>query len=266
MRLDFLVMGAQKSGTTALAYFLMQHPEIYIPAEKEMHFFDDDAFFKSCGSVDYTEYHKDFDAPPGARVVGEATPIYMYWRPATERIKQYSPSIKMIFILRNPIDRAYSHYRWLQKVMRNESLPFSVAIRLERIRRLRRFPRQTRKYSYIDRGYYARQIKRLLQYFSLSQMLFIKTEDLRDNHESTLYRVFDFLGVSRISYIKPAIVNDNQYPPMSESDRMYLSKKFEKDIKDLEKLLAWDCSGWLTTRLLSASSSEEECSRVAEEI
>ena len=245
MRLDFLVMGAQKSGTTALAYFLMQHPEIYMPAEKELHFFDNDRSFKGRGAVDYDEYHKDFHVPPGAKMVGEATPIYMYWRPAPERIKRYSPLTKMIFILRNPIDRAYSHYR-LQKIMRNENLPFSLALRLERIRRLREFPGQTRQYSYIDRGYYARQIKRLLQHFSLSQMLFIKSEDLKEHHENTLHRVFDFLGVSRISYIEPAIINDNQYPPMSKSDRMYLLKKFEKDIKDLEELLTWDCSAWLT--------------------
>ena len=90
------------------------------------------------------------------------------------------------------------------------------------------------------------QIKRLLEYFSLSQMLFIKSEDLKEHHENTLHRVFDFLGVSRISYIEPAIINDNQYPPMSKSDRMYLLKKFETDIKDLEELLTWDCSAWLT--------------------
>jgi hypothetical protein len=246
MRLDFLVMGAQKSGTTALAYFLMQHPEIYIPEDKEIHFFDYEPHFEHRGPVDYTKYHEYFDVPSGARVVGEATPIYMYWRPARERIKQYNPSIKMVFILRNPIDRAYSHFRWFQRMTGKQGSNFSVALRLERIRRLRAYPRQTRQYSYIDRGYYARQIRRLLEQFSASQMLFIKTEDLRDNHESTLYRVFDFLGVSRVSNIEPARVNDNQYPPMSESDRMYLLKKFEKDIRDLEKLLSWDCSDWLT--------------------
>lgn len=263
MRLNFLVMGAQKSGTTALAYFLMQHPEIYMPPDKEVHFFDNDPLFRSESAVDYRAYHNALNVPPGARMVGEATPIYMYWKPAPKRIKQYNPSTKMIFILRNPIDRAYSHYR-LQRIMRNERLAFSVALRFERIRRLRAFPGQTREYSYIDRGYYARQIKRLLQYFSFSQMLFIKSEDLKYHHENTLHRVFDFLGVRRISYIKPAIINDNQYPPMSESERIYLLKKFERDIKELEDLLSWDCSTWLTPQSIAATYQEERTAIVEE--
>src|SRR5687768_5412221 len=110
MRLNFLVMGAQKSGTTALAYFLMQHPEIYMPPDKEVHFFDNDRLFRGRSAVDYRAYHNALNVPPGARMVGEATPIYMYWKPAPKRIKQYNPVTKMIFILRNPIDRAYSHY------------------------------------------------------------------------------------------------------------------------------------------------------------
>lgn len=239
-------MGAQKAGTTALTYFLMQHPEIYMPEKKEMHFFDDEEFFAWSGdSVDYTHYHKDFHAPPGVRLIGEATPIYMYWLPAAERIREYNQSIKMIFLLRNPIDRAYSHYILQQEIMGNEPLPFSAAIRMERKRRPKRDPRQSRIYSYIDRGYYARQIKRLLDYFPLSQMLFIKTEQLRNLHAATLDLIFTFLGVSPVDSIEPATINSNQYPPMSIPDRKYLLKKFRSDIEELEKLLDRDCSDWL---------------------
>jgi hypothetical protein len=245
-RLNFLIMGAQKSGTTALTYFLMQHSEIYIPERKEMHFFDDEtAFASSLEAVDYGSYHAGFDIPSRAKVVGEATPIYMYWTPAAQRIKQYNPSIKLIFILRNPIDRAYSHYNWARRVMDKESLPFSVAIRLEGLRNVEQFPMQSRWHSYVDRGYYARQIKHLLRYFSLSQMLFIKTEDLRNNHSATLDRIFDFLGVGQAQSIEPAEIYSNRYGPMSSSDRIYLLTKFNDDIKELEVLLGLDFSDWL---------------------
>src|SRR5688572_16023025 len=173
-RLDFLIMGAHKSGTTALTYFLFQHPDIYIPKKKEIHFFDNEPVFNhSNGSVDYEIYHKEFEVPPTVRLIGEATPIYMYWKPAARRIKQYNASIKMIFILRNPIDRAYAHYNWARD-MEDETQTFPIALRLEKQRLLESLPLQNSIFSYVDRGYYARQIKRLLKYFPLSQMHFIK--------------------------------------------------------------------------------------------
>ena len=237
-------MGFQKSGTTALTYFLMQHPEIYIPRDKEIHFFDNDALFeRGPGLVDYIEYHRNFEAGWDAKLTGEATPIYAYWKPSAQRIKQYNPHIKMIFLLRNPIDRAYSQYM-LQRALGREHLSFSSAIRLERFLRLSDFPRQSRERSYVDRGFYTRQIRRLLRHFSRSQMLFIKTDDLRNDHSATLDRVFDFLGVQRVGGIEPANINANEYAPMSARDRAYLERRFRNEIRGLEELLGWDCSGW----------------------
>lgn len=244
-RIDFLIMGFQKSGTTALTYFLMQHPDIFIPSDKEIHFFDNDDFFETAGGlVDYHEYHQNFEPASESKLRGEATPIYAYWKPSAPRIRQYNPHIKMIFLLRNPIDRAYSHYM-LQRAMRREHLSFSWALRLERLLRLRDFPRQSRERSYVDRGFYTRQIRRLLRYFSRSQMLFIKTDDLRNDHSRTLDRVFDFLGVRRIASIEPANINANEYAPMSARDRAYLARRFRNEIRQLEEFLGWDCSDWI---------------------
>lgn len=241
-------MGAHKSGTSALAHFLFQHPAIYIPKKKESHFFDNERIFKqSNGSPDYEAYHKDFEVPPGTRLVGEATPIYMYWKPAAPRIQQYNPTIKMIFILRNPIDRAYAHYNWAKDIMEDETEPFPKALRLEKRRLFERLPLQSRIFSYVDRGYYAQQIKRLLEYFPLSQMFFIKNEELRGDHANTLNRTFGFLSVRPVDYIEPVNVNNSHYPPMAVSDRKYLLKKFQRDIEELEKLLNWDCSDWLAS-------------------
>src|SRR5260370_346019 len=124
--LDFIVAGAQKSGTTALHYFLKKHPQIALPDRHEMHFFDDEEIFSQ--PVDYELLHRHFRKRPvrllpvrsanrtdSSRgelgpIVGELTPSYLYWKPAMERIRNYNPQIKLIILLRNPIDRAFAHW------------------------------------------------------------------------------------------------------------------------------------------------------------
>ncbi|PYL86919.1 MAG: sulfotransferase, partial [Verrucomicrobia bacterium] len=104
-KLDFLVAGAQKSGTTALNYYLKRHPRIALPVKKELHFFDNDELFAG-GNVLYEPLYEMFrPARPGS-IAGENTPIYLYWRPALPRIRDYNPAMKFIIILRNPIERA----------------------------------------------------------------------------------------------------------------------------------------------------------------
>src|SRR5947209_17259838 len=97
-RLDFIVPGAQKSGTTALHYFLKKHPQIALPDRQEMHFFDDEEIFSR--PVDYELLHRHFHAAARSTVIGEVTPSYLYWKPALERIENYNPQIKLIILLR----------------------------------------------------------------------------------------------------------------------------------------------------------------------
>jgi len=241
MKVNFLIVGTQKGGTTALSKFIGQHPEVcfYIQNKKsnfyrgkEPHFFDNEELFK-ISPPPYDLYHRMFPDPKDAKIIGECTPIYMYWQPAAERIYSYNPDIKLIAILRNPVERAFSHY----VMMKNEgveSLSFSEAIRLEGLRIS----------SYIDRGYYAKQIKRLLLFFPTNQMLFLKSEELINNHQSTLQKVFKFLDIKEDYYVKPEIVFDQKYGEMDIDDRKFLSEKFREDIDDLEELLGWDCSTW----------------------
>src|SRR5947199_239634 len=94
-RLDFILAGAQKSGTTALHYFLVKHPHITMGDQQEMHFFDDDTMF--AGPVDYEQLHKHY--PPLARssIAGDCTPSYIYCEPAAERIWQYSAKRSLPF-------------------------------------------------------------------------------------------------------------------------------------------------------------------------
>src|SRR5947208_15928567 len=100
-KLDFLVLGAQKSGTTALNYYLKRHPRIVLPVKKELHFFDNDELF-AAEKVSYESLHKMFRSGRRSMIAGENTPNYLYARPAMARIRDYNPAIKLIAILRNP--------------------------------------------------------------------------------------------------------------------------------------------------------------------
>ena len=123
MRVDFVIGGTQKGGTSALDSFLRQHPEICMPAtRKELHFFDREA-----ENTDYNAYHANFDPKPAHRVIGEASPIYMYWKTAPSRIWNYNPKMKWIVALRNPVERAFS--AWNMETKRGkEKLSFAEAI------------------------------------------------------------------------------------------------------------------------------------------
>jgi hypothetical protein len=113
MKVDFIIVGTQKGGTTALQKFLSLHPEIFMSSRKELHFFDKGDF---CGWIDseksFEDYHLNFCPSSNHKIVGEATPSYMYWEKAPIRIQKYNAQMKMIFILRNPIVR-----KFLAKIM-----------------------------------------------------------------------------------------------------------------------------------------------------
>src|SRR5437773_9783488 len=120
-RLDFILAGAQKSGTTALHYFLATHPKITMGDQQEMHFFDDDAMF--AGPVDYEQLHKHYPALAPSGIAGDCTPSYIYYEPVVERIWQYNPKIKLLVLLRNPVERAFAHWN-MQRFKGREPLDF----------------------------------------------------------------------------------------------------------------------------------------------
>jgi len=168
-KVDFLIVGAQKSGTSALDVYLRDHSEIEMAVKKEVHFFDVEANFK--GDVDYGIYHRNF-AQNSAKLRGECTPIYMYWAPSMKRIFEYNPNMKIIAVLRNPIERAFSHWN-MQQHRGVEKKDFSIAIRQESVRCRVSLPLQHRELSYTDRGYYSEQIRRIWRFFPKDQTLFI---------------------------------------------------------------------------------------------
>ena len=100
---SFLIAGVQKGGTTALYDYLSDYPDVALSRIKEVHFFDDEG--QDWRRPDYRAYHARFEAPAG-RPCGEATPIYVYWPNALERVAAYNPAMRFIVTLRDPVERA----------------------------------------------------------------------------------------------------------------------------------------------------------------
>lgn len=243
-RVNLFVAGTQKGGTTALASFLGAHPEIFVPDRKELHFFDQDNDDAQIAEKN-GELHAYFSGEKTtAKYWCDATPIYMYWQHSIARIARYNPEARLVLILRSPIERAYSHWVMEQKNGK-EWLPFPLAIRLERLRKVFWKNGQHRHFSYCERGYYASQIKNILNYFPENQLKIIKNEDLRQRHFQTLNEICDFLDLSRFDWPESRTVFSNSYNDMSSGSRAYLERHFTPDIAALEALIGRDCSDWL---------------------
>lgn len=242
---NLLIAGAQKCGTTALHYYLSQHPDIYLHPTKELHFFDDEGYWKEvAGKDDFDHFHKNFDFAISNKWVGEATPIYMFWESCAERIYFYNPDMKLIILLRDPAERAYS--QWIMETRRgNENRAFLEAITIE-ISQLRDGTyQQNRVNSYVSRGFYASQIKRLLSFFSRQQILILQTELLKKSHKETLQTACEFLNIKSFPNIKPKEVFSNKYTRISSCERDLLIKNYTEDILEVQDICKFDCSKWL---------------------
>jgi hypothetical protein len=244
MKVGFLIAGVQKGGTSSLFSYLRQHRQIGAADTKEVHFFDDEETFRE-GRPDYAVYHRRFVSKRSARIYGEATPIYLYWSQALARIREYNPDMKIVVLLRNPVQRAWSHWQ-METRRKMETLPFSMAIRQESARTREALPWQHRVYSYLDRGFYAGQINRVRNLFSERQLMFIKSERFYTAPAQTVAEVVKFLD------LPPAPI-DTSYRrnrdagdwAMAEEDRQFLIDIFRSDVHQVESLLGWDCGDWL---------------------
>jgi len=233
-KVEFLVAGVQKGGTTALFDYLKEHPTLLLPAIKEAHFFDDEAVDWGC--PDYSRYHALFQGADAnrARAWGEATPIYTYWPGCLERIAAYNPAMKIIVIFRDPIERAWSHWK-MEYARGAETEPFAWCIREGRARVVDNLatPGYHREFSYVERGFYGAQVLRLFRFFPREQVLFLRSNELRSEPDRILGRVCDFLSAPRFAAVEPReshVAKDINYgAPISEEDSEYLTNIFKED-------------------------------------
>lgn len=181
---NFLIVGAMKAGTSALAYALQEHPDVFVPA-RELHFFNREERYRQ--GLSY--YEEQFAGYRGEAAVGDKTPAYSFHERAPERIAQLLPTAKLIWLLRNPTERAHSHY-WFFVRKGMERLPFERALTLEPQRMAR-----DRMLGYRERGIYVRQIGTFLQWFPREQMCILLHEQWRREPDLVLRSICRFLDV-----------------------------------------------------------------------
>ncbi|MGP1281411.1 MAG: sulfotransferase family protein [Parasphingopyxis sp.] len=248
-KVDFLIVGVQKAGTTALYHFLRSHPGLFLHGRaKELHFFDRD-HLTDWASPDYSRYEAMFAGKQPGQYAGEATPAYAFWPSSAERIARYNPDMRLIMCLRNPVERAFSH--WQMGVQRGQEwLEFADAIRIGRHRTLIK-PVARKRYSYVERGFYSEQIARLHRHFPPGQLLVMTHDAMRADLPAFLDAVCDFIGVARFEdYPENRTIRPQQLPAPNgtpePSDIAYLNALYREDIVKTETLTGLDLSGWRT--------------------
>ncbi len=181
---NFVIVGAMKAGTSSFALTLRHHPQIFLP-RKEVHFFDS-GYWYSKGLDHYASY---FAGANGALAIGEKTPTYSIGAEVPERMHKAIPNAKLIWVFREPVARAYSHY-WFFVSKGKEPLSFKEALAREAAGET-----TDRTMHYRDRSAYAAQVERFLAYYPRENMLFLLFEDLVRDHHAVLKRTCEFLGV-----------------------------------------------------------------------
>jgi hypothetical protein len=245
-KVDFIIGGVQKGGTTALFEYLSRHPHLSTPPRKELHFFDDENV--DWDLPDYAAYHRSF-GPSGIRF--EATPSYLYWPPSLGRIKTYRVDMKLIFLFRDPIERAFSH--WCMGYANGLlTRSFQDMIRAPRRDLGTGFDRHApRSGALVERGFYGEQVARLLSFFPRRNVLLLRSEDLIRDPQTALNRVTDFVGIDSLT-VRPMRVYERtpmNYPSRLETnDITYLRGVFAPDLARFARLSGIDTTDWLAAR------------------
>ncbi len=289
---NFMIIGAMKSGTTALYYFLKQHPQVFMSAVKEPNFFalldkknPQPIEGAKISILDIESYLALFDETKDEIAIGEASHSYMYYQSALNQIKRLFPQTALICILRNPIERAYSHYLFHRRDDREPINNFNQAILAEekRIREGIHFGH------YIRRGMYYNQVKRLYETFLKEQVYVCLFDELEFDPVSLSQNIYHFLnvdpgfipdvftrrnpsGIPKNKTLHTFLVKPNQLksfiqpilpstvyhfitklrdrnlskPQLDQEHRNSLIELYREDILKLQKLINRDLSNWLS--------------------
>lgn len=236
----FLVIGAQKAGTTALYAYLRWHPEITGPSWKEVSFFDRHWWRGEAW------YRGQFPLRASGRLVGEASPSYLFHPLAPERARALVPEAKLVALLRDPVERAYSQYQH-EVALGREPLSFEDALDAEEertrgeVERLvadpHYFSRAWWDHTYATRGLYAEQLERWLAVYPREQLLVLTTDELGERTAKTYAAVLSFLGAAPHALEEYPRVFDRDYAPMRPETRAALAERFAEPNRRLETLL-----------------------------
>jgi hypothetical protein len=243
---DFLILGAQKAGTTALYAYLRRHPDITGPSWKEVSYFDRQYRRGTAW------YRGNFPLRSDDRIVGEASPSYLFHPEAPERVARLLPDARLIALLRDPVERAYSHYQH-EVALGREELPFEEALEREDERMAGELERMQAdpsyfshawwNHTYLARGRYAEQLERWYARFPAERLLVLSNEELAAQPSDTYARVLGFLGAASHELDTYPRVYERDYPPMPPEVEQKLAAYFAEPNRRLYELLGRDL-GW----------------------
>jgi hypothetical protein len=235
-----MIIGAMKSGTSSLHYYLTQHPQVIPPLRKEVHYFD--------LNFDRGEpwYRANFGRAGQGGVNIDSSPYYLFHPQVPQRAHDLLPDARLIVLLRDPVRRAYSHY-WHERDKGREPLSFEDAIAAEPDRIGRDHERLARGeigrsdahqyFSYLARSRYAEQIERWLRVYPREQLLVLRFEDLAKDPLPVLNRALGCLGLPALQGAKLEPRNTRKYPPVEIATAERLRQYFAPHNAALEALL-----------------------------
>ncbi len=234
---DWLIIGTQKGGTTSLYAELCQHPAVGPAFRKEPHFFDE----RWHRGVAW--YRANFPRRAASQSTGEASPIYLFDPQVPARVQQVVPDVRLIVMLRDPVDRAWSHYHH-ERRRGHEHLTFEEAIDAEPVRLAEPGSQgdyHHRHHSYLARGRYAEQLERWLRLFPMERLHIIRSEDYYADPDTTYSEVLRFLGLPFHQLAQRKKLNVGRYRDrMSPAMRGRLNAYFKPHNEALYTLLNRD--------------------------
>ena len=287
MQVDFFIVGAPKAGTTSLYHYLNEHLEIEMSSQKEPDYFSDSliqnkGMYYGKNRIDTLEKYNNLFINPEVKLRGEGSVSYLSYDDVPLKIKTYNPEAKIIIILRDPVDRAFSHYLMDYRLgLVSESFE-DIINKKSKHKNAHLFYQQ-----YIQVSEYAPQIKRYLNVFKRENILFIDYEDFKNDVAGVVNNVYLFLGVnddfqpnlnkkhntytmpkngiiryiySFVSFrnfltsifskglvksIRNSLFINDRKPKLSNANREFLNEFFKEDLKELNALLNKDFTKWL---------------------
>jgi hypothetical protein len=215
----FLIMGAQKAGTTSLYDAITRHPMVGRASKKEVHFFDR---YYDRGMA---WYYDQFPIASHQSHVGEATPVYMYDAEVRDLIASHLPYVKIIITLRDPVSRAYSHFWHSHRYGREELASFEEAVEAEPERLAVSGPRQRSFWSYVDRGRYIDQLEALEKLFGRDSICVVTLEETKKDPEAEISKALRHLRLDPDLVTAFELPQANSYSPLRPKELRALKQR-----------------------------------------
>ena len=287
MKVDFFIVGAPKAGTTSLYHYLNEHLEIEMSSQKEPDYFSDEALkrqgmYYRKNRIDNLEKYHDLFTNKAVKLRGEASVSYLFYDDVPQKIKDYNQKSKIIIMLRNPVDRAFSHYLMDYRLGLVSDSFESIIKKKSKHKNAKLFYQQ-----YIDVSEYARQVSGYLDVFDKENILFIDYEDFKNDVSAVVDDAYIFLGVNDdfqpnlkkkhnkynmpknsiirfiysfvsfrkfltnivpkfiVKWLRNLLFKSDKKPDLSNDTRKFLASYFKDDVDYLSVLLNKNYSKWI---------------------